>query len=153
MSLTPELDALRLELAAECLAAVAKQFAHFGKFGRSEGIGDEDEARFRTASDVIGWVGEEFRRCAIKIRATDEMVAAPFLDQPAVPNDASAFEASISRPLPPPLPDQLACIGSALLDQARERIAEARDALSHGTSQTLRAAMQTAALLHTWCGG
>ena len=153
MSLTPELDALRLELAAECFGTVAKQFAHFGKFGRSEGIADEDESRFRTASDVIGWVGEEFRRCAIKIRATEEMVAAPFLNQPAVPNDASAFEASISRPPPPPLPDQPACIGSALLDQARERIAEARDALSHGTSPTLGAATQTAALLHTWCGG
>ncbi len=32
-------------------------------------------------------------------------------------------------------------------------IAEARDALSHGDTQTLRAATQTAALLHTWCGG
>lgn len=153
MSLTPELDALRLELAAECFDTVAKQFAHFGKFGRSEGIAEEDEARFRTASDVIGWVGEEFRRCAIKIRATEEMVAAPFLNQPAVPNDASAFEASISRPPPPPLPDQPVCIGAALLDQARERIAEARDALSHGTSPTLDAATQTAALLHTWCSG
>jgi hypothetical protein len=153
MSLTPELDALRLELAAKCFDAVAKQFAHFAKFGQSEGIADEDEARFRTASAVIGWVGEEYRRCAIKIRATEEMVAAPFLNQPAVPNDPSAFEASMSRPPPPPLPDQPACIGSALLDQARERIAEARDALSHGTSPTLGAATQTAALLHTWCGG
>jgi hypothetical protein len=153
MSLTPELDALRLELAAECFDTVAKQFAHFGKFGRSEGIADEDEARFRTASDVIGWVGEEFRRCAIKIRATEEMLAATFLHQPAVPSDTSAFEASMSRPLPPELPDQPTCIGSELLDQARERIAEARDALRHGTTQTLDAATQTAALLHTWCGG
>ncbi|MGA8332760.1 MAG: hypothetical protein WB777_26270 [Mycobacterium sp.] len=153
ISLTPELDALRLELAAECLDSVGKQFAYFAKFGRSEGITDEDEARFGTAADVISWVGEEYRRCAIKIRATDEMVAAPFLDQPAVPNDASAFEASITRPPPPLLPDQPACIGSVLLEQARDRIAEARDALSHGSSQTLRAAMQTAALLHTWCGG
>jgi hypothetical protein len=153
MSVTPELDALRLELAAECLDTVAKQFAYFAKFGRSEGIADDDEDRFRTASDVIDWVAEEYRRCAIKIRATDEMVAAPFLHQPAVPNDPSAFEASISRPPPPPLPDQPDCIGSALLDQARERIAEARDALSHGTTQTLHAATHTAALLHTWCGG
>jgi hypothetical protein len=153
MSLTPELDALRLELAAECLDGVAKQFAYFAKFGRSEGIAVDDEARFGTASDVIGWVGEEYRRCAIKIRVTDEMVAATFLDQPAVPNDPSAFEASMSRPPPPPLPDQPACVDSALLDRARERIAEARGALSHGTSQTLRAATQTAALLHTWCGG
>jgi hypothetical protein len=153
MSVTPELDALRLELAAECLGSVAKQFAHFAKFGGSEGITDEDEARFGTASEVIGWVAEEYRRCAIKIRATDEMVAAPYLDQPAVPNDASAFEASMSRPPPPALPDQPACIGAGLLDHARERIAEARDALSHGTAQTLRAATQTAALLHTWCGG
>ncbi len=153
MSVTPELDALRLELAAECLGSVAKQFGYFAKFGRSEGITDDDKGRFRTASDVIGWVAEEYRRCAIKIRATDEMVAAPFLDQPAVPNDASAFEASISRPPPPPLPDQPDCIGSALLDQARGRIAEARDALSYGTTQTLHAATETAALLHTWCGG
>jgi hypothetical protein len=59
----------------------------------------------------------------------------------------------MSRPPPPQLPDQPTCIGSELLDQARERIAEARDALSHGTTQTLDAATQTAALLHTWCGG
>lgn len=153
MLLTPELDALRLDLAAECLVVVAKQFAYFAKFGRSEGIADVDQERFRTAAEVIAWVAEEFRRCAIKIRATDEMVAAPFLDQPAVPNDPSAFEASISRPPPPPLPEQPSCVGSALLDRARERIAEARDALSHGTSQTLLAATQTAALLHAWCGG
>jgi hypothetical protein len=153
MSLTPELDALRLELAAECLDGVAKQFAYLAKFGRSEGLAIDDEARFGTASDVIGWIGEEYRRCAIKIRVKDEMVAAPFLDQPAVPNDTSAFEASMSRPPPPPLPDQPACIGSTLLDRARERLAEARDALGHGTSQTLVTATQTAALLHTWCGG
>jgi hypothetical protein len=153
MSLTPDLDALRLELAAACFESVAHQFAHFAKFGHVEGITDDDAAQFHIAGDVIGWVGEEYRRCAIKIRATEEILAAPFLHQPAVPSDPSAFEASMSRPPPPQLPDQPTCIGSELLDQARERIAEARDALSHGTTQTLHAATQTAALLHTWCGG
>jgi hypothetical protein len=153
MSLTPELDALRLELAAGCLDLVAKQFGYFARFGRAEGIAEDDQPRFGIASDVIAWVAEEFCRCAIKIRATDEMFAAPFLRQPAVPNDPSAFEASMNRPPPPPLPDQPSCIGSELLDRARERIAEARDALSHGTGQTLHAATQTAALLHAWCGG
>jgi hypothetical protein len=153
MSLTPDLDALRLELAAACFDGVAKKFAHFAKFGHVEGINDDDAARFRTAGDVIGWVGEEYRRCAIKIRATEEILAAPFLHQPAVPSDASAFEASMSRPPPPQLPDQPTCIDSELLDQARARIAEARDALGHGTTQILHAATQTAALLHTWCGG
>jgi hypothetical protein len=153
MSLTPDLDALRLELAAACFDSVAHQFAHFAKFGHLEGISDDDAAQFHIAGDVIGWVGEEYRRCAIKIRATEEILAAPFLHQPAVPSDASAFEASMSRPPPPQLPDQPTCIGSERLDQARERIAEARDALSHGSTQILHAATQTAALLHTWCGG
>jgi hypothetical protein len=153
MSLTPDLDALRLELAAACFDSVTSQFAHFAKFGRVEGITEGDAAQFGIAGDVIGWVGEEYRRCAIKIRATEEILAAPFLHQPAVPSDPAAFEASMSRPPPPQLPEQPGCIGSPLLDQARERIAEARDALSHGTSQTLSAATQTAALLHTWCGG
>jgi hypothetical protein len=153
MSLTPDLDALRLELAAACFDSVARQFAHFAKFGHIEGISDEDAAQFHIAGDVIGWVGEEYRRCAIKIRATEEILAAPFLHQPAVPSDPSAFEASMSRPPPPQLPEQPVCIGSELLDQARERIAEARDALSHGTTQTLHAATQTAAVLYTWCGG
>ncbi|WP_428340148.1 hypothetical protein [Mycobacterium sp.] len=153
MSLSPDLDALRLELAAACFDSVAHQFAHFAKFGRVEGIADDDAAQFGVAGDVIGWVGEEYRRCAIKIRAMEEILAAPFLHQPAVPSDASAFEASMSRPLPPELPDQPVCIGSDLLDQARERIAEARDALGHGNTPTLLAATQTAALLHTWCGG
>jgi hypothetical protein len=153
MSLTPDLDALRLELAAACFDSVAHQFAYFAKFAHAEGISDDDAAQFGIAGDVIGWVGEEYRRCAVKIRATEEILAATFLHQPAVPSDPSAFEASMSRPLPPKLPDQPACIGSDLLDQARERIAEARDALSHGTTQILHAATQTAALLHTWCGG
>ncbi len=153
MSLTPDLDALRLELAAACFDSVSKQFHYFAKFGRSEGISDDDATRLGTAADVIGWVGEEYRRCAIKIRATEEILAAPFLHQPAVPNDPSAFEASMSRPPPPQLPEQPGCVGNSLLDTARGRIAEARDALSHGDSQTLRAATQTAALLHTWCGG
>jgi hypothetical protein len=153
MSLTPDLDALRFELAAACFDSVAHQFAHFAKFGHTKGIADEDAAQFGIAGDVIDWVGEEYRRCAIKIRATEEILAAPFLHQPAVPSDPSAFEASISRPLPPELPDQPGCIGSALLDVARERLAEARDTLDHGDSQILRAATQAAALLHTWCGG
>ncbi len=153
MSLTPDLDALRLELAAACFDSVASQFAHFAKFGHVEGITDDDAAQFRIAGDVIGWVGEEYRRCAIKIRATEEIIAAPFLHQPAVPSDASAFEASMSRPPPPQLPDQPVCIGSDFLDQARERIAEARDALSHGNTGTLHAATQAAALLYNWCGG
>jgi hypothetical protein len=59
----------------------------------------------------------------------------------------------MSRPPPPQLPEQPACIGSPLLDMARERLAEARDTLRHGDSHILRAATQTAALLHTWCGG
>jgi hypothetical protein len=153
MSLTPDLDALRLELAAACFDSVSKRFAYFAKAGRSEGISDEDAAQIGIAGDVIAWVGEEYRRCAIKIRATEEIIAAPFLHQPAVPNDASAFEASMSRPPPPQLPEQPSCIGSALLDTARGRLAEARDTLSHGETQTLRAATQTAALLHAWCGG
>jgi hypothetical protein len=153
MSLTPDLDALRLELAAACFDSVTHQFAHFAKFGHAEGIGDDDAAQFRIAGDVIGWVGEEYRRCAIKIRATEEILAAPFLHQPAVPSDPSAFEASMSRPPPPQLPEQPGCIGSSLLDMARERLAEARDTLGRGDSQLLRAATQTAALLHTWCGG
>jgi hypothetical protein len=153
MAVTPDLDALRLELAAACFDSVARQFAYFAKFPHVEGITDADAAQFHIAGDVIGWVGEEYRRCAIKIRAIEEILAAPFLHQPAVPSDASAFEASMSRPPPPQLPDQPACIDSELLDQARERIAEARDALSHGTTQTLHAATQTAALLHSWCGG
>ena len=153
MSVTPELDALRLELAAECLDSVAQQFGYFANFGHVEGITDADGDQFGIAGDVIGWVGEEYRRCAIKIRATEEMLVATFLHQPAVPSDTSAFEASMSRPLPPELPDQPSCIGSELLDQARDRIAEARDALGHGTTQILHAATQTAALLHTWCGG
>jgi hypothetical protein len=153
VSLTPDLDALRLELAAACFDSIAKQFAHFAKFGRAEGITAADAALLKTAGDVIGWVGEEYRRCAVKIRATEEILAAPFLHQPAVPSDPSAFEASMSRPPPPQLPEQPACIGSPLLDMARDRIAEARDTLNHGESQTLRAAAQTAALLHTWCGG
>jgi hypothetical protein len=61
-------------------------------------------------------------------------LAAPFLHQPAVPGDLSAFEASMSRPPPPQLAEQPGCIGLPLLDQARERIAEARDVLSHGTN-------------------
>jgi hypothetical protein len=153
MSLTPDLDALRLELAGACFDSVANQFAYFAKFGHAEGITDDDAAQFRIAGDVIGWVGEEYRRCAIKIRATEEILAAPFLHQPAVPSDASAFEASISRPLPPQLPGQPGCIGSPLLDMARARLAEARDTLNHGDSHILSAATQTAALLHTWCGG
>jgi hypothetical protein len=153
MSLTPDLDALRLELAAACFDSVTKQFAYFAKFGRAEGITDDDSGRFRIAADVIGWVAEEYRRCAIKIRATDEIMAAPFLNQPPVPNDASAFEASMSRPPPPKLPDQPGCIGSPVVRRARARLAEARDTLSHGDSPTLHAATQTAALLHTWCAG
>ncbi|WIM88648.1 hypothetical protein PT015_03900 [Candidatus Mycobacterium wuenschmannii] len=153
MSLTPDLDALRLELAAACFDSVARQFAHFAKFGRAEGISDHDAAQFRIAGAVVDWVGEEYRRCAVKIRATEEILAAPFMHQPAVPSDVSAFEASMSRPPPPQLPEQPECIGGPLLDTARQRIAEARDSLKHGESQTLRAAAQTAALLHTWCGG
>lgn len=153
MSLTPDLDALRLELAAACFDSVTHQFAHFAKFGHAEGIGDDDAAQFRIAGDVISWVGEEYRRCAIKIRATEEILAAPFLHQPAVPSDPAAFEASMSRPPPPQLPEQPGCIGSSLLDMARERLAEARDTLGRGESQLLRAATQAAALLHTWCGG
>lgn len=153
MSLTPDLDALRLELAAACFDSVTKQFAHYAKFGRAEGITDDDSARFRIAADVVGWVAEEYRRCAIKIRATEEIMAAPFLNQPPVPNDPSAFEASMSRPPPPQLPDQPGCTGSPVLERARARLAEARDTLSHGESQTLHAATHTAALLHTWCGG
>jgi hypothetical protein len=153
MSLTPDLDALRLELAAACFDSVTHQFAHFGKFGHAEGISHDDAAQFLIAGDVIGWVGEEYRRCAIKIRATEEILAAPFLHQPAVPSDPSVFEASMSRPPPPQLPEQPGCIGSSLLDMARERLAEARDTLSRGDSQLLRAATQAAALLHTWCGG
>ena len=153
MSLTPDLDALRFELAAACFDSVTSQFAHFAKFGHTQGITRGDAAQFRIAGDVIGWVGEEYRRCAIKIRATEEILAAPFLHQPAVPSDPSAFEASMSRPPPPQLPEQPACIGSPLLDMARERLAEARDTLHHGDSQILRAATQAAALLYTWCGG
>lgn len=153
MSLTPDLDALRLELAAACSDSVTKQFEYFAKFGRAEGIGDDDRARLRIAADVIGWVAEEYRRCAIKIRATDEIMAAPFLNEPPVPNDPSAFEASMSRPPPPQLPDQPGCIGSPVFERARARLGEARDALSHGDSQILYAATQTAVLLHSWCGG
>lgn len=104
MSLTPDLDALRLELAAACFDSVTKQFAHFAKFGRAEGITDDDRARFRIAAD------------------------APFLNQPE-------------------------CVGSPVLERARARLGEGRDTLSHGDSQTLHAATQTAALQHTWCGG
>ena len=91
---------------------------------------------------------------AVKIRATEEMLAA------TVPSSAGCAQ-RCPRPLKrrcvarylPELPDQPACVEKGLLDQARERVAEARDALSHGTTQTLDAATQTAALLHTWCGG
>ena len=43
MSLTPDLDLPRLEgLAAACFDSVARQFAHFAKFGHAEGITDDD---------------------------------------------------------------------------------------------------------------
>jgi hypothetical protein len=55
MSLTPDLDALWLELAAACFDSITKQFAYFAKSGRAEGITDDGRARFRIAADVIGW--------------------------------------------------------------------------------------------------
>jgi hypothetical protein len=149
----PQLDALRLELAGALFDNVARQFEIFGQDPRLWKLTDRDAARLLTASQVVTWLAEEFRRCAIRLRATDELNAGMFRGQLPIPDDPAPFEASLKRPPPPPLPDPPISIDPARLDWPRERLTEARDVLRYGSGPTTRAAAEHAEHLRTWCGG
>jgi hypothetical protein len=149
----PELDALRLELAGALFDNVARQFEIFAQDPRLWKLTDRDAARLRTASQVVMWLAEEFRRCAIKLRATDELNAGMFRGELPIPDNAAPFEASLKRPPPPPLPDPPISFDPGRLDWPRERFAEARDVLRYGSGPTTRVASEHAERLRIWCGG
>lgn len=138
------LDLPRLEFAAACLDIVAWEFKRLAELNQKfQGspqymwgeLTDEDAARFGTAAETIGFLAEEIRRSNIKMRATDE---AGFT---GVPNDPAAFEASMSRPPPPPYPEPPACVGSPRLNEVRATLADALSTLSRRCRDRTRSAI------------
>jgi hypothetical protein len=150
------LDWPRLEFAAACLDSVAWEFKRLAELNQKfqgfpeymwDELTDEDAARFGTAAETIAFLAEEIRRSVIKMRGTDEAAGT------GVPNDPAAFEASISRPPPPPFPEPPACVGSPRLDEVRATLADALSTLSRGTSLTVGAAIEQMVRLLAWCRG
>jgi hypothetical protein len=152
------LDWPRLEFAAACLDSVAREFQRLAELNQKfqgfpeymwDELTDEDAARFGTASQTIAFLADEIRRSIARTRGADEAGGS----STGVPNDPAAFEASMSRPPPPPLPQPPACIGRPRLDEVRATLADAVSTLSRGTSLTVGAAIEQIVRLLAWCRG
>ena len=106
----PQLDPPRLALAAGLYDMSAWQLDVFLDDAVGYGISPQDAASLQLLVDLIRWQSEGYRRYAVKMRADDEMVDAYFAGEVAAPNTAAAFEASITRPEHPPLPNRAKAI-------------------------------------------
>ncbi|AMT70482.1 hypothetical protein [Mycobacteroides immunogenum] len=147
----PQLDPPRLELAAGLYDMSAWQLDVFLDDAVGYGISPQDAASLQLLVDLIRWQSEGYRRYAVKMRADDEMVDAYFAGEVAAPNTAAAFEASITRPEHPPLPNRAKAIDYQLLRPVRDLLEEAHTVLSRGSRPVMTYAAKQAAALYSWC--
>jgi hypothetical protein len=153
IAMQPQIEALRLEYVAGLFGSAAKQLGRRAANPQAFELADEDADRLLAAAKLVTWLAERCRRFAVEVRAIDQMTAASWRDEPAVPDDASAFELPLKPPPAPPAPERLASMDCQSLECVRERLQEAQDVLRYGRSETARAAAGLAERLYRWCGG
>ncbi|MCV7258380.1 hypothetical protein [Mycobacterium shimoidei] len=153
VSMQPKLEALRLEYAAVLFDSAANQLAWMGQRPRTFDVSQEDADRLLAAAELVCWLAQRVRRFAVEVRAIDQMNAATWRDEPAVPDDASVFELPLEPPTAPTAPEKLASMDFQSLDSVRERFQEAQDVLRYGGSRTARSAAGLAGRFYRWCGG
>ncbi|OHU53463.1 hypothetical protein [Mycobacteroides chelonae] len=148
----PQLDPIRLELAAGLYDSVVWQFEVYCDDAQRYCLEVHDAARLQGLADLIAWQAENLRRRATIIRATNQMYANYFAGKVAVCDDAAGFEASIKVAPPPPIPDRSSTIDFALLAPARELFEEAYTVLSRGgQSELTEWAAEQARAFYAWC--
>lgn len=161
MSMNPPLDAARLNFVSATLDSAASLFkrteederfdASRGKSGLPEGEAD----RLGIAAQCVRWLAEEFRRSGTKLIAMDEVGAARFSGEPAVPSTPAVFAASIRQPDPPPFPTEPIPVAAKdfRMELVRKRLEEACSLLANDQGRSTSAALENVQALHAWCSG
>lgn len=148
----PQLDPIRLELAAGLYDSVVWQLEVYCDDAQRYCLAIQDAARLQGLADLIAWQADNFRRRATIIRATNQMYANYFAGEVAVCDDAAGFEASMRVPPAPPIPDRSNTIDFALLAPARKLFEEAHSVLSRGgQSELTEWAAEQARAFYAWC--
>ncbi len=148
----PQLDPIRLELAAGLYDSVVWQLEVYCDDAQRYCLTVQDAARLQGLADLIAWQAENLRRRATVIRATNQMYANYFAGKVAVCDDAAGFEASMTVPTPPRIPPQPESIDFALLAPARDLFEEAHAVLSRGGQPELTEwAAEQARAFYSWC--
>ncbi|MUM17977.1 hypothetical protein FZI91_17810 [Mycobacterium sp. CBMA271] len=148
----PQLDPIRLELAAGLYDSAVWQFEVYCDDAQRYYLAVHDAARLQGLADLIAWQAENLRRRAMVVRATNQMHANYFAGEIAVCDDAAGFEASLHVPPPPPIPDRSSTIDFALLAPARDLFDEAYTVLSRGgQSELTEWAAEQARGFYAWC--
>lgn len=148
----PQLDPIRLELAAGLYDSAVWQLEVYCDDAERYCLSVVDAARLQGMADLIGWQAENFRRQAVMIRATNQMYANYFAGEVAVCDDAAGFEASMTPPQRPPIPERLETVDFDLLAPARDLFEEAHAVLSRGGESLLTEwAAEQARVFYSWC--
>lgn len=148
----PQLDPIRLELAAGLYGSVVWQLEVYCDDAQRYCLTVEDAARLQGMADLIGWHAENLRRRAVTTRATNQMYANYLAGEVAVCDDAAGFAASMTPPQRPPIPGRLENIDFDLLAPARALFEEAHNVLSRGGESALNEwAADQARAFYTWC--
>lgn len=87
----PQLDPIRLELAAGLYDSVVWQLEVYCDDAQRYCLVIQDAARLQGLADLIAWQADNFRRRATIIRATNQMYANYFAGEVAVCDDAAGF--------------------------------------------------------------
>lgn len=161
MSMNPPLDAARLNFAAAALDSAASLFKRIEEdehFNASRGrsvLPEGETDRLDIAAQCVRWLAEEFRRSGTKLVAMDEVGAARFSGEPAVPSTPAVFAASIRQPDPPAFPSEPipVAVRDSRMELVRERLEEACRVLANGQGRSTSAALENVQDLHAWCGG
>lgn len=148
----PQLDPIRLELAAGLYDSVVWQLEVYCDDAQRYCLTVENAARLQSMADLIGWHAENLRRRAVTTRATNQMYTNYLAGEVAVCDDAAGFAASMTPPQRPPIPGRLENIDFDLLAPARDLFEEAHNVLSCGGESALNKwAADQARAFYTWC--
>ncbi|EIV69087.1 Uncharacterised protein [Mycobacteroides abscessus subsp. abscessus] len=152
VKLPPQLDPIRLELAAGLYDSAVWQLEVYCDDAQRYCLTVEDAARLQAMADLIGWHAENLRRRALTTRATNQMYTNYLAGEVAVCDDAAGFAASMTPPQRPPIPGRLETIDFDLLAPARALFEEAHKVLSRGGESALNEwAADQARAFYTWC--